>query len=320
MKLKRKEIRLPLDRIDLPGPYCMSYNFSLSGLIRSIKRYGVMNPPLIVFKTGKGRAHVVCGYKRLLALKEIGESEADLLDITESGLSDKELILLSLYENLSIRELNLIEKAMVIKRLSTHMPHNELIGFMSELNLPPSQKHFELLIEIEMYPDSIKREIAKGSIPLKTIEYAFDKFDKDGRLIVLDLISKLKLSFNYQFQLLDILKDLSFNQKKSIQEILKESGINSTVEDKKMNPAQKGKAVIKIIRERRFPLLSKAQKEYLKRVSSLDLPDGTRIEPPLYFESNQFKLELRFSSQKELKDKLNKIIKIIDIKKIIEPF
>lgn len=303
---------------DTPGPYCMSYNFSLTALINSIKMHGIINPPLIVFKRGKGRAHVVSGYRRVIALKQMNQSETDFFDVTESGMSEKELLMLNLYENLTIRELNPVEKAMVISNLSKMVSEDEVIEFMPHINLSSDKRLYNIFIEILSYPDDIKRSIASGHIPVKTLQSLSDKFNGESRKIILDLISKLKLSFNYQLQFIDILKDISFNKKQEVIDILNDPGIVAVIKRDKMNPPQKAKAIMETLKEMRYPVLRRFQREFSRRISTLDLPEGIRIEPPPYFESDQFKFEVRFSNEDELRKNLNRILRIKGLNRITD--
>ena len=55
---------------DDPGPFCMSYEFALGPLIRSIQEFGLINPPILV-RGGEGMVdHRQCGGKSQEEKKE----------------------------------------------------------------------------------------------------------------------------------------------------------------------------------------------------------------------------------------------------------
>jgi len=305
----RKPIKISISEInDAPGPYCMSFDFSLNPLMNSIKRFGIINPPLIVFEKAEDRAQVVSGYRRVLALKNLGEISVECIDLTNRGLSKVDLLMLSLSENLSTRKLNAVEKAMVLKRLSSFLPEKDVLSFMPELELPPDPFLLNIYIDIESQEYEIKISFAREEISIRTMEFATRKFDHESRNTIIKFMSKLKLSFNNQLQFVDIIKDITFNKKIEVGSILKDKGILEILQNEKMNRAQKGKAIMNILNEIRYPLLSKMRRKFSGTVSRLDLPPGTRIIPPPFFESDQFTIEVRFSSSEELKEKLTRII------------
>ena len=71
-----------------------------------------------------------------------------------------------------------------------------------------------------------------------------------------------------------------------------------------MNKPQKVKAIVKILKFRRFPSISKAEKLFNKGISNLSLPLGVKIIPPPFFEGTYYKLELTFRKGEDLKGKL----------------
>ncbi len=72
MKLKTKTIYL--NTIDLKDKtFLLSYGYDLSPLKQSIKQVGLLNPP-VVRKKSEGTHQIICGYKRVRALKELGIS------------------------------------------------------------------------------------------------------------------------------------------------------------------------------------------------------------------------------------------------------
>ena len=68
--LQSTPLQVTISDLDLnPGPFCMSFNFSLEQLKNSIERFGVLNAPYVI-KDSESRYTVVTGYRRLLAVRE----------------------------------------------------------------------------------------------------------------------------------------------------------------------------------------------------------------------------------------------------------
>src|SRR5512136_310240 len=107
MEFRRGEgIRLGLDTMTKsPGPYIMSYGFNLDGLRESIRKVGLINAPLVA-RNQQGSFDIVSGYRRILALKTLGESEALCRDVTTVLISPLQRFLANFYENLATRKFN----------------------------------------------------------------------------------------------------------------------------------------------------------------------------------------------------------------------
>ena len=58
------------------------------------------------------------------------------------------------------------------------------------------------------------------------------------------------------------------------------------------------------MRSRRFPSLTESEIAFNRKISSLNLPDGIRIEHPPFFESPDYRLEIRFRNGEDLKKKI----------------
>src|SRR4030042_1848982 len=113
------QIQLPawvdLDEMEEgPGPYTMSYGFNLDVLCESIRKVGLLNPPLVA-RNEKGRFDIVAGYRRILALKALGESKVLCKEVTSVLPSPLERFLVNFYENVALRKFNEIEKAMILE-------------------------------------------------------------------------------------------------------------------------------------------------------------------------------------------------------------
>jgi hypothetical protein len=107
-------IWVALDNLNVgTGPYTMSFGFNQEPLCDSIRRIGLVNPPCIA-KDQDGQIEIVTGYRRILALKQLGWVKVGCGDLTSSLPSASERLLFAFYENLASRTFNPVEKAMVL--------------------------------------------------------------------------------------------------------------------------------------------------------------------------------------------------------------
>jgi len=80
-----------------PGPFTMSFGFDPMPLVESIKRIGLINPPIVIKDSQKG-FNVVSGYRRIKALKHLNKKKVSCIDLSDSGLPQEELFFLNLHD------------------------------------------------------------------------------------------------------------------------------------------------------------------------------------------------------------------------------
>lgn len=306
------------DIIFKPGPYTMSFGFDPIPLTESIKKIGLINPPIVIKDSKKGFG-IVSGYRRLTVLKKLDEKQVYCIDLSSSGLSPKNLFFLNLHENLTVRSFNLVEKGIIIRSLSSYISRDEIINqYFTPLQIR-NINDLDILLKIEQLSVHSRLFIAKDLLSLKTIRLIID-MDEESRDALIRLITNLRLNFNYQYQLTEYLKDISDTENIPIYKILKEDQYQNIIEDEMANNPQKVKHLFSLIRERKFPLLSKYEKTFSKRVSRLNLPTTIRIEHPRFFEAPDFRLDISFKNGKELLEKIRYLSKLESLSSIVPPW
>ena len=305
---------------DSPGPYCMSFGFEIEPLMRSIKKVGLVNSPVLV-ENSKGTMTVISGYRRIQAVKSLKWDNIPCRVLQESEFTPLEFLLLNLHENLATRSLNNVEKGMVLSHLKSYLPLAEIIkDYMPLLDLPLHEETFDLFLKIEKELDEkIKVYLAHDHISLRVVIMLLD-MDPVSRLSVFDLISNLKFNTNQQIQLIDYIVDISHITKAPIIELLKEQALENICFNNNLNTPQKAKAVLRLLRTRRFPSLTEVEKTFNKMVSSLNLPKGVRIDPPPFFESPDYRLEVLFREGKELREKIGRLFKMDGMEELGNPW
>ena len=309
------------DRIDdTPGPYCMSFGSEIEPLILSIKMVGLVNSPLLI-EDGQGTFTVVSGYRRIQAVKSLKWDNIPCRVLQKSEFSPLECLLLNLHENLAIRSLNNVEKGMVLSHLNSYLAVSEIMkDYMPLLDLPSHEETLDLFLKVEKELDeNIKVHLARGHMSLQVVRMLLD-LDPASRLTVFGLISNLKFNINQQIQLINYTVDLVHISKAPIIELLKEQALENICLNDNLNTPQKAKAVLRLLKTRRFPSLTEAEKTFNKMVSSLNLPKRVRIDPPLFFESPDYKLEILFKEGKELREKIGRLFKMDGIEELGNPW
>jgi ParB-like chromosome segregation protein Spo0J len=298
----------------------MSFGFELEPLIQSIQKVGLINSPITI-KNNEGKLVIVAGYRRIMALKDLQIKKIPCRDLSDSGLTPLELLCLNLRDNLATRQFNDVEKAMILTRLASYIKREEILGrYMPLLDLPSHEETLLSFIRLEKCLEKeIKEVLAQGQLSMPIAKLLLD-LDGDARRSIFNLTRNLKLNLNQQRILIDFLSDISHSENRSISEVLEEKPIEAIRADQRMNNPQKTKALLEFLRSLRLPSVVRAEKMFLKQVSSLNFPSGVRLTAPPFFEGSQYRLEVFFKNGEELKIKIEHLSQIKELQDLSDPW
>jgi len=312
--------RLDLKSIDLTDlSFVTSYGFSLTLLKESIKKVGVLNPPLVKDKSNK-YYQVVCGFKRLLACQDMGKEEL-ICSVIKQNIKDRDAFLISLYDNLSHRNLNSIEKSIVINKLLDYYPDEIIVkDFLPLLGLGPHYSVLNRYKPLKNMEKEIKDAIVAEKID-KRVAIKLFNFSKQDRALLFKFISNLKLSKNKQNEVIENIHDIVKRDECPVSSILYSKELKDSLENSNLSVPQRGTIVRRFLRKLRYPKIVNAEKNFSEIKKNLKLGNNIKLTPPPHFEGSKYNVDFQFETLDELNDKLKKISTIKndkEFKKIIE--
>jgi hypothetical protein len=315
--LRTTSLKATIPDIDLkPGPFTMSFDFDLEPLRTSIAKFGVLNPPYVLENSGS-KPTVVAGYRRLSAARELGWPDI-VCKMLPEDFPPFEALLLNLYDNLVHRRLNNIEKAMTLDRLTRFLPREQVVAdFMPMLDLRPNKHTLELFLSLVDLEETIKISVARERLSLR-VAGLMSGIGTDDRLRINELFTSLKWSFNQQWETTQWVMEIASREGRSIKGIIDEGDITEVLGNDRMNDPQKVKAIVKILKARRFPSLLNMETRFRKGLIHLSLPSGVRITPPPSFEGLHYKLEIAFTKGQELKEVLAELSRLPGLEKVTD--
>jgi len=315
--LQSTPLGVDVSDIDLnPGPFCMSFSFDLEPLKASIDRFGVLNPPYLL-RNSDSHFTVVVGYRRLLAVRELGWSDT-VCQILPDDFPPFEALLLNLHDNLVHRHLNSVEKGMVLKGLTRFLTKEEIVAnFMPLLGIPSNRQTLEQFLGLEELEEAIRISVAMERLSPR-VTTLMGSLGRDDRLRMNDLFTSSKWSFNQQWEAAQWIVEIASREGRSAKDVIDEGEIVGVLNNERVNNAQKVKSIVKILKARRFPSLVEAEKLFKKGLSGLSLPSGVNIIPPPSFEGIDYKLEIVFTKGGELKEKVAELSHLSGLEKATE--
>jgi ParB/RepB/Spo0J family partition protein len=290
---------VPLDTIKTNDKrYIITFGGTGTLLKKSIQETGLLNPPYLIYDHGAGGYIIVSGFRRITAAQDIGWKHIPACIISAPD-DHHTLLTYALQENLSHRQLNIVEKARTVSKLLTVLPSPEVMDtWLPLLEFSPGKKTLSLLQAIAECSPEIQHAILEGTITEKTAA-ALSEMNPDSSSCLFTLFSKANLSASKQREVIESCRDLSRRHDTSISRLLTSPDIETILDSPNTTRSQKGDAVLSLLRKMRYPVLRAQETRFNTLKKNLRLPPNVSLLPPPQFEGNTFRLELTFRSADE---------------------
>ncbi len=300
---------LPLSNINIADDsYRITFAPRLEELKRSIRAVGVIQP-INVRHTPENTYQVVTGYKRVLAMQELGRQSVPALVHEPNDLSPTQAFLWNLHDNAATRELNIVEKSHALSKLSQFysVSEEELVKqFLPLLGEEPSYKTLHQLMSLSQLTEPLKNHVVMCDVALSSAS-RIAEFSPATQQELLPVLTQIRPSSAKLNELLTLIREISARDAVSVEEILQRYQILQVVADPGTTPTDKVRALRQALRGVRLPQLSERQRQLASLIDNLDLPDSARLVADPYFENDKIKLECQFSHPEEIGDLIKKI-------------
>jgi hypothetical protein len=262
-------------------------------LTASIRKIGQLNP--VVLLKSNAQYRIVCGFRRLNALRQLNISDV-FARILESGVSDSlEFFDLALWDNLSHRQLDPLEKARVLYKLKNDfgVPDRMLTRvYLARMDLKPHEQVLRAhMVLHESYPD-FRRHFKEGRLTQASMEY-LSTVPSSSREIIAPSLEKIRLSAGFQRKFFRLLDDLAAITGAEPGKPLEDPQVLEVLNNPRLSPAQRGENVYAILYRFRYPRVAQAEKQFMERKQSLGLPGSVRITADPYFETSDLYVEFK---------------------------
>ncbi len=297
---------IPLQQIDLlDETFSVNYLPDLHKLRSSIQDAGLIQPVLLRKKSGGYQ--IVCGFRRLSVMKELGKSEVESRVFEEKEMDEFQLFSLSLQENLTTRGFNTVEKAIALDKLIHRFQIHPTVvvkTFLPSFSLEPNEKILTTFLSLARMEDEIKTYVLKEEVSRANIR-RLSALTPGDRMALLSLLSSLKLGENRLKELLTLLEETSRRSHATVKEIAGQPELQAVLSQKELTPSQKTERVKMVLTGLRYPKLNQLEKAFEKKRKDLNLPSGISLRHPPFFEGKGLKIEFQFETIEEYRSILN---------------
>ena len=300
---------IDLASIDLEdNTFRITTDTRIEELILSIKSVGLLNPPILIKKTSGFQ--IISGFRRISACLSLGIAEipARILDSDRKKL---ECVKFAITENSLQRTLNLIEQSRSFYMLSGFYKDNDhLAKAASVLGLPNNPSIINKIKKICKLPRDIQNGVLSNTISL-SMALELEMLEKDEGSAFAILFDNLRLSLNKQREIITHIKEIAIIDNISIINLLTKSHLREITDDKDLDRSQKINKIRLYLKQRRFPEITRAEKELEIKIKNLKLGSNMKLIPPKNFEASTYSLNLQFTSIEQLQENKTELDKII---------
>jgi len=311
--------RIPLEDIELNDQrFRISFFCSLDLLSQSIRVVGLIYPPVVTLRNGF--IIPVTGWKRILSCKQLPMSPIPVFVSKETD--DLKSFKLAIFENLTTREFDLIERAEIVSRLKKFGEAERKIieQYLPLLGIPPTYDYYDLYKKISRMSKKEKYILNQKKMALAVVEHLVQFSPKERQLFFPLLVL---LSQNKQKELLEMAREISFKRDIPVSEIFNSEEIKGVFFSKNLSPVQKADRIRDLLKKIRFPLLSAREKSFEFSKKKLKWPKDIDLSPTPYYEDNMVHIKFSFSGHKDYlkkisnlqsmaeKDEFNALIKMV---------
>lgn len=281
-------------------------------LIGSIKRLGILNPPILRIK--KSGFQIVSGFKRIDACRCLGNNliYAHLLD---EGTDDLHCAQIAISDNTTQRSLSLVEQAHAVSLLATFVSaSDELLQIANCVGLGVNSDMINKLRALADMEISLKSGVSEGtiSLPVALQLHEIKSEDDAGSRALSSLFRELGLSLSLQREMLEWIISICRWEKISISQLLNTRAIVSCRQDKQIDRRRKGQILRDYLKRRRYPAIVSHETRFKECLKRLKLSQGTHLIPPPYFESPVYCMKMEFKNPSELHNKIQQIKNLLD--------
>jgi hypothetical protein len=315
-----KEIRLEEIEIENEA-FRISEELDSAPVLNSLREVGQLNP--VVLLDLKPRMAIVCGFRRIHALRQLGKPGVLARILSSEDCDRTGAFLMALWDNLSHRQLDPLEKARILLKLQNMcgISNEKLVSvFLPILGMAANENvlHGHMLLN-EMHHD-LRRCLIEGKLTQSSVE-CLAEMPVQVQASFAALMNRIRWSASLQKKILHLLDELRATTGGGFDAPLDSPQLQAILEDAALSPFQKGEKVYEVLYRLQYPRLSQAEDRFLAHKKMLGLPGSIQIDAHPFFEEPGLRVEFHASSVerfRQLASALHDAAQLPDIERLFE--
>ena len=320
---------IEINKIDFNDKaYIFRHSFNVRDLENSIQYEGLLYSPILIDK--KDGYTIVCGYRRLMACKNLSKTTVKCIVYQKDELDKDEFLKISIAENTKRQNLKPVEIAEALLRIKKELDLSDrdlAEQFGETFNISSDENVIKKYLKLNLF-DEQSKDVLADSLSDDLGFTLTDVEEKEDRNVLLDLVKEHNQIKNNQLKkIIDNTQKIKKRESAPLNAIFSKEPIRELMENPEVKSTQKINSLIKQLEEQADP----------ERMGKIQKYDKVQNNFKVFLEENNFpknKVKLtktQFGSPKtkisfevdEVKE-MNQILKLLYegrndyIKKIME--
>jgi len=291
----------PLDLVATEDEtYRITTGENIESLVGSIAMSGLINPPVLL-PIENQQYRIVCGFRRIKACLKLGWQQVDAR-LLAADTPFVRCAQIAIADNAFGRDLNPVEISRAINLLSADLSDDAAVAAAAgRAGLPLAAAGIPRLRPLTSLPQRIQAAIIAETLPLPMAERLQQLAVVDAET-VFELFSEIRAGLNVQREILDNAQETALREGVSLRDVLTEGDVMQIRKDAELQRLHKTALIRKLMKFRRYPVLTAAEERFNRRAGELGLPGNVKLVPPAGFEGPDYSLKLKFSSREQLNE------------------
>ena len=278
--------------------FTCSYPEVPDSLVVSIRRVGLLQPPLLV--PWGDRLAVASGYRRVRAAREAGLDKLTARILAPPVPPAPELFTRNLEDNLATRALNLFEKARAVSRLYRDLDGigDEIrVRCLASLEIRSERRRIEDYLELDRLEDPVKRFILEKNLPDR-VAMLFIRIERGEGVAMAGLAERLRFTASQVREVLTYGSEIAGRENTRFGDLLR--ALEARIDPKWEDPFQRRAEFFRLLMAKRFPDYEAARSRIEAALAGINGIAGIRVAYPTYLEGDEFSAWITFRSPEEL--------------------
>jgi len=293
--------RIALRRLALDDrTFDLAFARRYEALRRSIAEVGILQPLVIRQRPTDDSRQIVCGFGRATVADSLQIAEVLAL-LLNPATTDGDCLRLAFFDNLSHRQFNPIERAIVLMKLGQHVGREQLVAdYLPLLGMQPSSALLDRTLVLMALTDSLKLSVAERRIEEK-VGIALASLPPDDQEAISSLLERCRPSVSVAREWTEALLDVARRDQRTLREILAMPDVVKVLDSPQFAAAERTASLRRVFHRLRYPTVSACEERFARAKADLGLPPSMRLEPTPSFESDEMRLEVRFRNPGDLR-------------------
>lgn len=227
--------------------------------------------------------------------------------VIPSEYSKRDLFQIFIMFEMSVRELNSVEKCRALKYAVDAWGKGEWAGTVMQcLGLPNSCHTLDLHLAVLELEDAWHERIASGYVSVKTGS-AVLLFSSEDRKILLDIFSSVYFTSRMQDIFIGYIRDIMKLRKCGMNILVGEWGFDSLNRAEDVTEKQKGKILLGRAHSALYPDLEKDREDFGILTEQLGFERDIECRPHPFFEKKDIRFSFSASSLEEFREKADRL-------------